>query len=326
MVITVPAPQWPPNGPRPINLKQDIPQVADLLELAFGEKLDSEGRRAIRHSPNGNPAFLWRLGSQQSRLPPGYVWQENGRIIGNVTLIATKIPGRHIIANVAVHPDYRRRGIARTLMQSVLEQVRARHGNVVVLQVVKDNASAIQLYEDLRFLKVGTMTEWRSTISRLQSLPDNRSDGAKTAVTPLRKQQWQAAYRLDTTSQHPDLTWPEPISPEYYRWKLWGAMNDFLYSRFRETWATTTSAGQLAGLATISAEWGRPYFLSLRIHPNWRGHLERPLLAKLIRRLQSMTRRNIIIHHMDNDDITNQLLEEARFTPRRTLTHMRLDI
>lgn len=103
-------------------------------------------------------------------------------------------------------------------------------------------------------------------------------------------------------------------------------MNDFLYSRFRETWATTTSAGQLAGLATISAEWGRPYFLSLRIHPNWRGHLERPLLAKLIRRLQSMTRRNIIIHHMDNDDITNQLLEEARFTPRRTLTHMRLDI
>ena len=326
MDITVPAPKWPSNGPRPINLKHDVPQVADLLELAFGEKLDFEGRQAIRRSPNGNPTFLWRLNPQTNRLPPGYVWQENGRIIGNVTLIATKIPGRHIIANVAVHPNYRRRGIARSLMQSVLQQVRARHGNVVILQVVKDNTPAIELYEELRFLKIGAMTEWRSTVSRLRNLPGDSPDAAKTAVTPLRNQQWQDAYRLDTTSQHPDLTWPEPIPPDYYRWRWWEAMNDFLYGRSRETWATTTQSGQLAGLATISSEWGRPFNLTLRIHPERRGQLERPLLTKLIRRLQNMSRRNIIIHHLDNDTVTNQLLKEANFTPRRSLIHMRLDL
>ena len=69
MVVTAPAQEWPPNGPRPINLKQDVPQVAELLELAFGEKMDREGRSGFDTS--GQPAFLWRLNPQYSRLAPG---------------------------------------------------------------------------------------------------------------------------------------------------------------------------------------------------------------------------------------------------------------
>ena len=47
MVITVPAIERPENGPRPINLNKDIPQVLELLRLAFGESLDAEGQRIL---------------------------------------------------------------------------------------------------------------------------------------------------------------------------------------------------------------------------------------------------------------------------------------
>jgi hypothetical protein len=54
--------------------------------------------------------------------------------------------------------------------------------------------------------------------------------------------------------------------------------------------------------------------------------LERPLLAKLMRRLQYLPRRNVQIDHPDDDELVNSLLQEANFQPRRTLTHMRLDL
>ncbi len=326
MVITLSAPEWPPNGPRPINLKQDIPQVADLLELAFGEKMDRESRQAIRSSNFGNPAFLWRLNPQYNRLPPGYVWQENGRIVGNVTLIATKIPGRHIIANVAVHPDFRRRGIARALMEAVLEQVRARHGNLVILQVVKDNNNAIDLYKSLQFEQVGTMSEWRTSSTRLRDLAASLPDSPAISVQPLRGRLWQEAYKLDAASLHPDLSWPEPVPEDFYRQGIWPSVRNFLNGRMQETWAVQDKQGQLTGLASIIADWGRPYTLVIRIHPEWRGQLERPLLAKLIRRLQHMGRRNIVVHYPDGDPTMDHLLQAANFSQRRALTHMRRSI
>ena len=62
------------------------------------------------------------------------------------------------------------------------------------------------------------------------------------------------------------------------------------------------------------------------VHPDAAGRLERPLLAKLVRRLQYLPRRNVRIDHPDNDIVTNALLTEANFTVQRTLTHMRLDL
>ncbi len=326
MVVTLSAPEWPSNGPRPINLKQDVPQVADLLELAFGEKMDRESRTAMRSSNQGNPAFLWRLNPQYNRLPPGYVWQENGRIVGNVTLIATKIPGRHIIANVAVHPNYRRRGIARTLMQAVLEQVRARHGQVVMLQVEKENTSALNLYNSLQFEQIGTMVEWRTSVTRLHELAPHTPDTPPVEVQPLQKHQWRAAYQLDSASQHPDLTWPEPVPTDFYRQGLWQSFRNLLSGRIQETWATYNNHEQLTGLGTIAADWGRPYTLAIRRQAEWQGQLERPLLARLIHRLQQMSRRAVVLHYPDNDPVMEQLLRAANFSQRRALTHMRLRI
>jgi hypothetical protein len=76
----------------------------------------------------------------------------------------------------------------------------------------------------------------------------------------------------------------------------------------------------------IWSEWGRPHQIALRVHPAWKGQLERPLLAKAIRRINYLSPRIVRIDHPDDDELTNQLLQAANFQPRRTLTHMSLDI
>ena len=64
-----------------------------------------------------------------------------GRIVGNLSLIPFVRRGHvvYLIANVAVHPDYRRRGIARQLTQTALDYLRQRGVSSAWLQVRDDN-------------------------------------------------------------------------------------------------------------------------------------------------------------------------------------------
>ena len=323
MVVTAPTDR-PRNGPRPINLSKDLPQVVRLLEIVFGETLDAEGQRMFAQIGSSNQLpFLWSWSQGLAQLSPGFVWEENGRIVGNVTLLPAQTPRRFLIANVAVHPEFRRRGMARGLMQAVLEAVDQRRGQTVLLQVVKDNYQAVNLYRSLGFVTVGSMTEWFTPASRLRELPlvDNRVE-----TRPLRRQEWQEAYQLDLSCLHPDLNWPDPVRMDAYKTGWWRQVGNFLNGRQQETWVTNSGSGQLIGLATITSEWGRVHRLNVRVRPAWRGQLERPLIAKLVRRLRYLPRRNIRIDHPDQDENVNQLLAEANFTARRTLTHMRLDL
>jgi ribosomal protein S18 acetylase RimI-like enzyme len=323
MVITVPANRQARHGPRPINLNRDIPQVLDLLKVAFGEALDAEGQRALQGyaTPGAPPAFFWRFNPAASRLSQGYVWEENGRLVGNVTLLKTGINGRFLIVNVAVHPDYRRRGIARNLMNVVGDHVRQHGGRQILLQVDHDNTSAIDLYHSLQYQTLGDMTSWLGTAGRIHKL-ENQDD---QPVRDLRGREWQEAYALDCRALAPDLNWPEPIPANIYQQGIWRSLNNFLNGRSSETWVTTQE-GQLTGLASIWSEWARAHHLTLRVLPEWAGWVERPLLAKTIRRLAYLSNRNVRVDHPSNDLVTGELLRQANFKAKRTLTHMRLDL
>lgn len=323
MVITAPVHRQSHTGPRPINLNRDIPQVLDLLKIAFGESLDAEGRRALQGyaTPGSPPAFFWRFNPAASRLSEGYVWEDNGRLVGNVTLLKTKVNGRYLIVNVAVHPDYRRRGIARNLMNSVHEHVWQHGGREILLQVDHDNASAIDLYQSLHYQTLGDMTSWSVTSGRMRTL----EDPGGFPVRDLRRQEWRAAYELDCHALAQDLNWPEPIPQRIYQQGIWRSLNDFLNGRSSESWVTA-EGGQITGLASIWSEWGRAHQLTLRILPEWAGWVERPLLAKLLRRLSYLPHRNVRIDHPGDDLNTNELLRQANFKVQRTLTHMRLDL
>jgi hypothetical protein len=137
---------------------------------------------------------------------------------------------------------------------------------------------------------------------------------------------WRDAFEVDRASLLPDLNWPEPLAPDAYKLGLWERFDNFVNGRQVETWVVEGNGQPLAGLAAIKTEWGKPHQLTLRVRPEFAGHLERPLLAKLLRRLSYLSRRNVRIDHREDDEITSNLLREANFSPKRTLTYMRLEL
>ena len=62
------------------------------------------------------------------------------------------------VIEVAVHPDYRRQGIARALIMSALDD--ADGLCVVFLEVRESNRAAIALYESLGFEKLGVRKDY----------------------------------------------------------------------------------------------------------------------------------------------------------------------
>ena len=63
--------------------------------------------------------------------------------------------GESDMMNVAVHPDYRRQGIAEALVTHLVQALREKGNHCLTLEVRVSNIPAIALYEKLGFTQVG---------------------------------------------------------------------------------------------------------------------------------------------------------------------------
>lgn len=81
------------------------------------------------------------------------VAEEDGRIVGHCGV--TDIVGDGEITNVAVHPDYRRRGIGRELLAALLAEGEKAGITAFTLEVRAGNRAAVHLYEKAGFVSAG---------------------------------------------------------------------------------------------------------------------------------------------------------------------------
>ncbi|MEA3349640.1 MAG: GNAT family N-acetyltransferase, partial [Chloroflexota bacterium] len=113
---------------RPFDMRRDLEPAADLIELCFAKTLTADGRRYLcdmRSAANKNSSHWAMISAMRTSLPlAGFVWEEDGQVVGNLNLSPFFHWGRRIylIANVAVNPNYRRRGIARALTKAALKK------------------------------------------------------------------------------------------------------------------------------------------------------------------------------------------------------------
>ncbi|HFC11929.1 MAG TPA: GNAT family N-acetyltransferase [Anaerolineae bacterium] len=302
---------------RPINLARDMARVMYLLNRVFSPTLDAEGRRAL-NSMSNQPAFILQLHRLSKRIAPGFIYELNGEIVGNISIIPTLRKNRVIIANVAVHEDFRRRGIARMMLEATLEYLDNLDINTVMLQVDVENKGARQLYLDFGFKAVGSTTLWIAAPHSWHDLNVPQS----AEIRPLRSSENQAAFELDRATFPRDLCWPEPIEHNVYHSNWWKWIDNFLNGKSAESWVAADEDG-LHGVATIWSEWGQPHRLTVRVDPDQHEDVLPPLVAKLLRRLKYLRRRHVSIEHPLDDALMSELLLAANFYAKRNLTTMR---
>lgn len=112
-------------------------QVAALEKLCFS---DPWSEKSVASELN-NPLSLWLVALEGDTVA-GYVGSQS-------------VMGESDMMNVAVHPYYRRRGIAQALICALIDGLRERGNHCLTLEVRACNASAIALYEKLGFAQVG---------------------------------------------------------------------------------------------------------------------------------------------------------------------------
>jgi ribosomal protein S18 acetylase RimI-like enzyme len=291
--------------------------VATLIETAFGENLDKAGRRMLRWMRTlGRAGWLgWLLGFWM--LPPaarprGFVWERDSRIVGNASLLPVEgYPGRWVLANVAVHPNFRRRGIARSLVQESVAWMERRENRVLLLQVGHDNRGARELYSSLGFETLVTRTVWlRRSRQPEPQAPQNQS--IRRREPSEWRRQWELAKRL-----HPEgVIWPFPTVVGLFRpqgLSAWLGWDD------RRHWLWEEDGRLLGSLTARLSREIRLWDLILVVDPDAWGRVEADLLARGLASPLLRNRRTRLAYPFD---VAVEDLKGLGFKPKRTLTWM----
>ncbi len=127
---------------------EDLPAVININMVSLREHYPEDFWR--HHLDMWGEAFLV---ADLNSLVVGYVMCRVERGLGYINKSLFKKVG-HVIS-IAVHPDYRGRGIGRALMIEALNRLKAFYKvSEVYLEVRVSNEPAISLYEKLGFKKV----------------------------------------------------------------------------------------------------------------------------------------------------------------------------
>ncbi|MFB0515225.1 MAG: ribosomal protein S18-alanine N-acetyltransferase [Candidatus Neomarinimicrobiota bacterium] len=121
----------------------DIDQMVNIEELCY-------------EHPWPREAFEEEI--EQGDIGFGMVAEEEGLIVG--FLSGMIVSDEFHLHNIAVHPDFRGRGIGRGLIEAVESFCRKSDFKRILLEVRKDNEIARHLYQSMGFKAVGTRKDY----------------------------------------------------------------------------------------------------------------------------------------------------------------------
>lgn len=125
-------------------IESDLEQIAAIEKECFSQPWSTKALKEFTDS-----AFSKIL-----------VFEYNGKVAGYITY--THIFEEIQIANVAVSPQFRRKGVATSLIGKLIEDGAESNSEIITLEVRQSNFSAINLYSNNGFEKVGVRKNYYS--------------------------------------------------------------------------------------------------------------------------------------------------------------------
>jgi ribosomal protein S18 acetylase RimI-like enzyme len=144
----------------------------------------------------------------------GYVWEEDGQVVGITIAQRRGSTDVWIIGTVGVLPGYRRRGIAKKLVEATLGLIRERGGGKAVLSVIEGNHPAYTLYQELGFEHFSGNIEFHSILESTPSEPDLPEGYIRL---PLSRFDWEPRYELEKRISPENMLKYEPVEPGRFR-------------------------------------------------------------------------------------------------------------
>lgn len=118
-------------------LQEDIPQVAQIEKASFSQ-------------PWSEKSFQDSIAREDTIF---LVSEKNGIITGYIGMYVSFEEAD--VTNVAVAPEYRKKGYGEALVSAIIERARQKQIENIFLEVRISNFSAISLYEKLKFEHMG---------------------------------------------------------------------------------------------------------------------------------------------------------------------------
>jgi ribosomal protein S18 acetylase RimI-like enzyme len=316
----------PRSSIRPFNPQRDLAALANLIEVAFRDELAATGSRIVQDMRQ-MALFGPVLSLTSMAVPPfsGYVWLENGQLVGNASLSCENEElGIWLISNVAVLPAFRGRGIASSLLDTAIDHVRRYNGTRILLQVRAVNQAALELYRRRGFVTYDTLHELNLDVPQGSLLIGH----TQAPLRDVSAADGHSLYALAVASTPGEVQRRRPICPQRFRrglgWRLRRMMQTTLgtqqpYERVGEV------GHQLVAYARVVTHLtSGPHELELRVLPTQRGHWELALVEECLRCLRDLAPYNLRTYVSASHPEALDALRQAGFQTLRVLDQMSL--
>ncbi|MEM0120642.1 MAG: ribosomal protein S18-alanine N-acetyltransferase [Thermoprotei archaeon] len=120
----------------------DLGSILEIERLSFDSPYGKEVFRRVMTNPT---IFLVGVA-------------DNGLVVAYILALAVR-PEIHVLS-VAVHPEWRRKGLGKTLLQEVIQEACRLGATRIVLEVDVENTGAQLLYTSLGFRSGGTLKHY----------------------------------------------------------------------------------------------------------------------------------------------------------------------
>jgi ribosomal protein S18 acetylase RimI-like enzyme len=144
----------------------------------------------------------------------GFIDEEDGQPAGLINYMRQRNAPEWYIGNVTVLPAFRRRGIARRLVQATLEELRNRKARVAFLDVVVGNDPAFKLYKEMgfeEFTKSSAYQLRRESLILPKRLPPTYE------LKPISPFNWRTRFHFAQRVTPDHITRYEPVTEERFR-------------------------------------------------------------------------------------------------------------